>query len=835
MSSYLPQLIGSRLASLGSLVFPQAPPQVPSLPPHIKKTRQIYKLQTHKVVQWVISTSGNKDSAGAASTNTENPYRPLISLAVFTAKVNAIAEARVPVPSEILACFANIIRFRKICAAFYSTDEDAWKGNRGHRHVISVYIDAFLKLGGKTGAENTRKKGDEYLSSAVGVPATEDGEPSFLEVTLALQLREKTGKTGTFENERLRDDPMIQASTQQQPETFPLEDYGISDDNVENGPDAVMMAVIGFFCDLAKIRKYCKRVWNQVEPAGKISRVSASLVTTQAVELVRKLESDLMAEWPAKIRNDEDIYEIIGPHLQKLDPEVKAAGEEGILVHSWCALRDFTTVLTNDHVPVTKVCVPVSALLVILNLTVFQEGFFGYYNPENRRRKMTPQQRRDEDRCVLLNYLPEMCVLYSAAPEPHTVGIQPPHHFIGDDGFGLAFKPYYQNRHHPITLHLVFATQMVLDILYTRRDANFDDRKTMRTFYRKVTGEIDTVLTNPSFAPPQNMTNFFEAMHGRRKALDAEMGTDLMSEYKKANGWGKLATIEKDIIWTRNPWLATNAMTYALVQYWDIGATLCLGANFPQSVVELWNFLKQLGYLKEFLAKHRAPETLLPEYLITNFSEQLFTRGRPTTSDFILQTFMQNGTQAPVYNYQPGDKLTGTGISPHISEVYNLYSSPNGLNYELDRITRKQKVERTKKGAAGAVGTQVRKDPLMDVDEHFLLYPLASTLKLAQTELKDTPVIGLDAFKMHHKCYEFLDRLWEKEKKGICEAMGQKVEQMMERKNQLPYVTMYLMMSVFLQERKGGNVKRMDLLRRVAKMLVEVVGRWTVEEFVVKV
>ena len=448
---------------------------------------------------------------------------------------------------------------------------------------------------------------------------------------------------------------------------------------------------------------------------------------------------------------------------------------------------------------------------------------------------MTAQQRLEEDRCVLLNYFPEMCVLYTACPEPHTVGIRPPHHFIGDDGFGLAFKPYYQNRHHPITLHLVFASQLVLDILYTRRDASLDDRKTMRTFYRKVTGEIDTILTNPSFAPPANMVNFFEAMRGRREALDAEMGTDLMYAYKESKGWGKLATIEKDILWTRNPWLATNAMTYALVQYWDLGATLCLGANFPQSVIELWNFLKQLGYLKEFLATDPAPETLLPEYLITNFSEQLFTRGRPTTSNFFLQSFMQNGTQTPVYNHRPGDKLTGTGISPHISEMYNLYSSRNGLSYELDRINRKQKVERTKKGAAGAVGTQVRKDPLMDVDEHFLLYPLASTLKLAQTELKDTPVIGLDAFKMHHKCYEFLDRLWEVEKAGICGAMGQKEEQMMERKNQLPYVTMYLMTVVFLREQKRENVREMDLLRRVARLLAEVVGEWRVDEFVLKV
>lgn len=361
------------------------------LPPDIKKTHQIYKLQTQKVVQWVISTSGNLtpptapparkqpnkkkgkrkgQTRAASSTTSENPYLPRVTLAVFTAKVNEIAAARVPVPSEILACFANIIRFRKICAAFYSTDEEAWKGNLGHRHAIGVFIDAFLKLGGKTGAENTRKKGDEYLSSAVGVPATDD-KPSFLAVTLGLQLTEKAGKAGTLENEWLRDNPMIQASAQQQqPKTFPLEDYGISDDNAENGPDAVLMAVIGFFCDLAKIRTYCKMVWKQVEPAGKISRISASLVTTQAVELVRKLETDLMAEWPASIRNDEDIYEMIGPHLQNLDPEVKAAGEEGILLHSWFALRDFTTVLTNDHVPVTKVSFSVPAPLV-LNLTVF--------------------------------------------------------------------------------------------------------------------------------------------------------------------------------------------------------------------------------------------------------------------------------------------------------------------------------------------------------------------------------------------------------------------------------------------------------------------------------
>ena len=97
-----------------------------------------------------------------------------------------------------------IIKFRKIDAAFFSSDEEAWK-NKGHRHAITVYIVAYYTLGGKTGEESARKKGEDYLSSAVEVPATKNGKRSFLKAELSLQRVDKTGKTGTLDNEWLRD------------------------------------------------------------------------------------------------------------------------------------------------------------------------------------------------------------------------------------------------------------------------------------------------------------------------------------------------------------------------------------------------------------------------------------------------------------------------------------------------------------------------------------------------------------------------------------------------------------------------------------------------------
>lgn len=349
------------------------------LPSDMKKTIEIYKLQSQKVQQWVITTAGELNAAkpppstpqktsgkkkrnrkNASKASRANPYSPKTTFLAFITNIDTIVAAGIPIPTEILACLANVIEFRKIAAAFFSSDLEAWKENKGHYHAISVFVLAFQKLGGKTGVESTRKKGEDYLASAGNAPATEDGKPSFLKAELAMQRVEKTGKPGTLENEWLRDNPMINRNNQSpkpQQKTFPLEDYEITDDDVENGPDAALLAVIGFFCDMAKIRGYCKSVWKQVEPVGKISRVSASLVTTQATELVKKLERELKAEYPRNITSDVDIYTLVVPYLVKLEkePDVSAVAEEGLMIRTWRSLRDFTSVIQDGHVPVTKV------------------------------------------------------------------------------------------------------------------------------------------------------------------------------------------------------------------------------------------------------------------------------------------------------------------------------------------------------------------------------------------------------------------------------------------------------------------------------------------------
>lgn len=78
-----------------------------------------------------------------------------------------------------------------------------------------------------------------------------------------------------------------------------------------------------------------------------------------------------------------------------------------------------------------------------------QEGFFGYYNPNNDRRKMSIEDQVAEDRCVVLNYFPDLTALSMIIPDDQLSGImQRPHMFAGDSGLGLEFRRFYESRLH---------------------------------------------------------------------------------------------------------------------------------------------------------------------------------------------------------------------------------------------------------------------------------------------------------------------------------------------------------------------------------------------------
>src|SRR5690606_33248188 len=114
-------------------------------------------------------------------------------------------------------------------------------------------------------------------------------------------------------------------------------------------------------------------------------------------------------------------------------------------------------------------------------------------------------------------------------------------------------------------------------------------------------------------------TQLMSNLYPIRQCLDHEMGTDTFYEYRAKETKLQWDFYEKDRLWMLNPWLASNAITYALQQYWEQGTLLSQGNDYMQGVIEIWNFLKQMGLLSDVLRNHPEPGNLLPEYLIENF------------------------------------------------------------------------------------------------------------------------------------------------------------------------------------------------------------------------
>lgn len=318
----------------------------PRLPDQIASSYRQYKVLSSSVVHWVVTTAAplltapkpakpkssgsNKKKKKPNKASTYNPYEPRITLSRFRELAAAIQKAGIIATREILNSLQLVVRLKKHTAGFYSSDAEAVQNNKGHMKAIEIYTEVYQLLKRPADVLEEESKKDwlsagalEKLSLAMKGLTIEEEKSA--EKDAEEEKAKGHGKAGTLENEWLKDNAFLQQQQQSkkaiEPKQPKLAEYPITAyETVEEEDDKTdladsFIAVVCFFTDLLNIRNYLGGIWSRTQPAGPVSRLTAAMVSNQAVELVKVLEYELRSEFPTLAKTG-DIYAMVMDKIQ---------------------------------------------------------------------------------------------------------------------------------------------------------------------------------------------------------------------------------------------------------------------------------------------------------------------------------------------------------------------------------------------------------------------------------------------------------------------------------------------------------------------------------------
>jgi len=653
----------------------------PRLPKFYYSTYRQYKENESLIVQWLHRTVGElrastrcafsassrrgRAHGNKSRTKTAGSQKaaldpdlasPKLSLRTLLDLAREISASDVVIPASYLALLELSIRQRKATAAFYSPDADVSEDNKAHLHAINAYSQVLKIL--REAEKKRAEPGGDLPSDIRG--ALMLGEDNFalseaiqqLSVLVQQESGFGTSEGGSAQNEWIRDNPMVN-SLDKRPKipSFPLEEYGlILDDEFDSNTkkkkpahDENFDRLRCFLLDVNDLRKYCNMVWKQVAPAGNLSHVAASFVTNMAVQIVKQMEYTLGSDFPS-LKDIDHAYALLYNAIlryQLLDnctmDQFDGLNDQ-MMYYTWNALQQFAELLKankdNSLAPALK------------------DGHFGYFDPAADRSKMSSEEKYREDRCIILNHWPDLIIVNDKI---RTTTGSVDNYFLGSQGLVADFKKFCNGKTHTVTWALVFACQMQADSVQARRRYLNYDLQIMRNLGSSVLEEYHH-FQKDGILYGKNMGNAAKPfVEYAVTTIEDWVCDDIVTKIKLDNDWDKYSkqATQKDSLWLQNPWLTANIISEVTLDYFYAGVSVASAGGFVQSTIQLWNMLREMGYLpprhSSVIVGHDSTvmkeHVLLFDHLMDVFGEKVFS-GPPPKSGFLKQWEIMTGIKA---------------------------------------------------------------------------------------------------------------------------------------------------------------------------------------------
>ena len=274
------------------------------------------------------------------------------------------------------------------------------------------------------------------------------------------------------------------------------------------------------------------------------------------------------------------------------------------------------------YLPTAIILASFRAVLQPTQLPVFKKGYFGVYDAKAHRDRMTPAQRFNEDKIVLLELLPEFALLQRYRVDPPV-----------KDEITIGLIDFIETKKIPVWL--TFATQILLDVHHGLRHTNskaFNDERLLGLRTKKTIEEYwelnKTFKNKPKFWPKQGE----ESIKGFHDATQAWITDDAIYQFKKYS-------LPKNI--QRNLQLAGGIEKHFLLKSHGILCGLIafnLTLNMRHTglaLINQWYDVVQLAYLYNLAQKTGVCNIRWPDmdvFIELHGAEHMFIGGRPETA-----------------------------------------------------------------------------------------------------------------------------------------------------------------------------------------------------------
>ncbi|KAF8174104.1 hypothetical protein BJ912DRAFT_991180 [Pholiota molesta] len=841
----------------------------PRMPKAFYSTYRQYKENERKILFWVHRTVADiRDQATKATAPTSTASRgraqksrarkggpkkthatvdpdfasPKFSFSLFIRLVEEIAESDIVIPVSQLTLLQLSIKQRKRIAAYYSSDMDVSESNKSHLHAIRAYMKAFEIL--KDAEEKrSRKDVNGHLRQS---PDVEDNIFALseaiqqLSVTLEEEGIDVSAPVGSADNEWIRDNAMINSpgkpgEKQKKPSTFPLEEYElVMDDYVEckskkaapTQADA-FDALECFLLDVYAMRRYCNEIWKSVVPAGNTSHIAASFVTNKAVQLVKEMEYALLADFPA-LKDMKRCYDYLGQIVEAgwlshgRDQKMVDSWLDQIMVFTWKSVTQFGELLNENPTPLLR------------------DGHFGYFDPSADREKMSSDEQFFEDRCIMCNHWPDLIFANIAHRRAtHEAGGEATYKILGSQGLLQDFTEFYNSKPRHVSWALIFACQIQADSVLARRKYLHYDLSVMRNLGRMISQEYQDFM-NDGVLYSENMDMSAKPFISQ-SAVEVQnwMELDLITQLKLRSDFDKVSkqATQKDAFWLQNSWLTANVIAEASLDFFFAGVAVMAAGGFIQSTIQLWNMLRQTGYLPQrtssaVIAKDSftpKDHVLLFDHLMDIFGDKVFS-GPPPKSNFLISWEIMMGTRPEAFargrrQLKKGSEFNrphnehGRGVEPEISELFNMHHAKYFTKNKGSTASRNQ-----------------------TTDKNGQKHPLAATLDLVNSELGQSatlqsqapfeprgPLININLFKVHRLCFSLFTELERVLRPEIERFIGSPLDH---TQINWPYLTGWIAMTERTRQ-NGGKPDRV-MLQKAADVVQKFVGEQELGPFLIR-
>ena len=694
-----------------------------------------------------------------------------LSTKCFGEMVNYIADYKpsITVPNFILHSLRVTISLRKRCADWFQAKKKVKQNpvNDGHLHFIHVLENALAVL-------------DPLSSSdpkpATAVPLT---NPDIAKSHLS-------GTTNRFNILSIEEDFSLDEATEPQGTTssnqnFVTETKPGSTYEFPPTDEEVYFALFCFFNDLADLREYLSMIWTEYRE-GNIDLVSASITTNTAFELVQRSEKDLISTFP-KLSDYEKsavFFYALMCILRDEKPEYREQpGDvvnfnmldiaEFVYMPIYSTLCSFCNVIQPDHLP------------------SYKPGYFGTYDPLKDRNSLSTRQQMHEDRLILLENLPEFCVLAFTRDDLKLF-----------DQLTIGFRDMCRTK--SISIWLTFSAQIYIDIHHILRTDVTRGLKDLQYAGLQASKTLDVYLANSQIFTNWPANN--EAIvKNLRKFIDDCIANDSIG-------------ITKQKMYGRQGPLPPMGPPFALLPFHPLGCGLLqfyLHMRLQESGIILalaWGSIMYVAHLYHACRVGGYMDDIWPDMeliLKIHTPEQVFAGRAPQTPEESLKAmsimlggsalnFAQSRRRGGLVLSKKGPK--GLRENSPITEVLKArYLGHGDLKLTLDTVEKLVEDEKISLSDQGGIICVEKGAPESILQRQWAKNHKLSTLQLVEALLSaisaEKYALRLDYFSLHLRCLDLLRALRAELDSKFRQYFG---DDYLENDTQLVFIVHYIFM-----------------------------------------